>query len=332
MKTVVSGIRPTGKLHLGNYFGAVQNFLKMQEEYNSYFFIADIHSLTTHPTPEDLHANVTQVLAEYLAMGLDPDKCALFIQSDIPEIYELYTYFNMNAYLGELERSASFKDKVRTQPDNVNAGLLTYPVLMAVDILIHKADFVPVGKDQEQHLEMTRQFGNRFNRLYNRAVFPEPQAFSYSGKLVKVPGLSGQGKMSKSGGDHDAVFLADPSSVNRKKIMRAVTDSGPTAPNSKKPEVIQNLFDLMALVSSEDTLAHYDSAWNDMSIRYGDMKKQLAEDVETFVAPIRERIEDCLSDKARLEKAAQTGAEKARESAVKTLKEVREVIGFRKFY
>jgi tryptophanyl-tRNA synthetase len=332
MKTVVSGIRPTGKLHLGNYFGAVKNFLKMQEEYNSYFFIADIHSLTTHPTPEDLHANVTRVLAEYLAMGLDPDKCALFIQSDIPEIYELYTYFNMNAYLGELERSASFKDKVRTQPDNVNAGLLTYPVLMAVDILIHKADFVPVGKDQEQHLEMTRQFGNRFNRLYNREVFPEPQAFSYSGKLVKVPGLTGQGKMSKSGGDHDAIFLADPSSVNRKKIMRAVTDSGPIAPNSKKPEVIQNLFDLMALVSSEDTLAHFDSAWSDMSIRYGDMKKQLAEDVEIFVAPIRERIEDCLSDKHRLEKAARAGADKARESAVKTLKEVREVIGFRKFY
>jgi len=332
LKTVVSGIRPTGKLHLGNYFGAVQNFLRMQEEYNCYFFIADIHSLTTHPTPEDLHANVTQVLAEYLAMGLDLDKCALFIQSDIPEIYELYTYFNMNAYLGELERSASFKDKVRTQPDNVNAGLLTYPVLMAVDILIHKADLVPVGKDQEQHLEMTRQFGNRFNRLYNTNIFPEPQAFSYSGKLVKVPGLTGQGKMSKSGGDHDAIFLADSPEINRKKIMRAVTDTGPTSMNSAKPEVIQNLFDLMALVSAPDTITHFEDAWNNCSIRYGDMKKQLAEDVETFVAPIRSKIEDIRQDHALLAKAAAIGAEKARESSAKTLTEVRQAIGFRKFY
>lgn len=332
MKTVVSGIRPTGKLHLGNYFGAVQNFLRMQEEYNSYFFIADIHSLTTHPTPEDLHANVTQVLAEYLAMGLDPEKCALFIQSDLPEVYELYTYFNMNAYLGELERSASFKEKVRTQPDNVNAGLLTYPVLMAVDILIHKADLVPVGKDQEQHLEMTRQFGNRFNRLYQKEIFPEPQAFSYSGKLVKVPGLTGQGKMSKSGGEQDAIFLADDAETNRKKIMRAVTDSGPTAENSAKPEVIQNLFDLMALVSTPEVIAHFDASWNNCSIRYGDLKKQLAEDVEHFVAPIRERIQETLANKALLAKAAQTGAEKARESASKTLAEVRQAIGFRKFY
>ncbi len=125
MQTVVSGIRPTGKLHLGNYFGAVKSFLKLQEAYNSYFFIADIHSLTTHPTPEDLHRSVKEVLAEYLALGLDPEKCALFIQSDLPQISEMYTYMNLNAYLGEVERSASFKDKVRTQPDKVNAGLLT---------------------------------------------------------------------------------------------------------------------------------------------------------------------------------------------------------------
>lgn len=331
-ETVVSGIRPTGKLHLGNYFGAVANFLKMQHEYNCYFFIADIHSLTTHPTPADLHNSVKQVLAEYIAVGLDIEKCTLFIQSDVPEISELYTYMNMNAYLGELERSASFKEKVRANPDNVNAGLLTYPVLMAVDILVHRANKVPVGKDQEQHIEMTRQFGNRFNRLYNVDYFPEPEAFSYSDKLVKVPGLTGQGKMSKSGGESDAIFLADDEKVNTKKIMRALTDAGPTELNQNKPIEIQNLFDLMALVSKPDTIETFENAYNSCTIRYGDLKKQLATDVEGFLKPMREKISDALKNETVLAKAAKLGAEKARESASKTLKEVREIIGIRKFY
>lgn len=332
MQTVVSGIRPTGKLHLGNYFGAVRNFLDMQENYRSYFFIADIHSLTTHPTPGDLHNSVKQVLAEYLAMGLDPEKCSLFIQSDVPEISELYTYMNMNAYLGELQRSASFKDKIKTQPNNVNAGLLTYPVLMAVDILIHKADLVPVGKDQQQHLEMTRTFGNRFNNLYGVDYFPEPQAFSFTGELVKVPGLTGQGKMSKSGGENDAVFFDEEEKVIHKKIMRAKTDSGPTEMNQEKSQEIQNLFDLMALVSTEDTVEHFDDLYNKCEIRYGDMKKQLAEDILAFTKPIREKILEIKGNDEYLSKAAAIGAEKARESASKTLKEVREIIGFKKFY
>jgi len=331
-ETVVSGIRPTGKLHLGNYFGAVANFLKMQHEFNCYFFIADIHSLTTHPTPADLHNSVKQVLAEYIAVGLDIEKCTLFIQSDVPEIPELYTYMNMNAYLGELERSVSFKEKVRANPDNVNAGLLTYPVLMAVDILVHRAHKVPVGKDQEQHIEMTRQFGNRFNRLYNVDFFPEPEAFSYSDKLIKVPGLTGQGKMSKSGGESDAIFLADDEKLNTKKIMRALTDAGPTQANQKKPDEIQNIFDLMALVSLPDTIEVFENAYNSCNIRYGDLKKQLAEDVEVFLKPKREKISDALKNESLLAKAAKLGAEKARESASKTLKEVREIIGFRKFY
>lgn len=304
----------------------------MQDHYKSYFFVADIHSLTTHPTPGDLHSSVHQVLAEHLAMGVDPEKCALFIQSDVPEISELYTYMNMNAYMGELQRSASFKDKIRTQPDNVNAGLLTYPVLMAVDILIHKADFVPVGKDQQQHLEMTRTFGNRFNNMYGVDFFPEPQAYSHTGELVKVPGLTGQGKMSKSVGGNDAVFFDEDEKVIHKKIMRAKTDSGPTEMNQSKPEVIQNLFDLLALVSTEDTVAHFDALYNSCEIRYGDMKKQLAEDVLAFTKPIRERILEVKADKQYLSKTAALGAEKARESASKTLKEVREIIGFKKFY
>lgn len=329
---VVSGIRPTGKLHLGNYFGAVKNFLKLQETQTSYFFIADYHSLTTHPTPADLNSSVYRVFAEYLALGLDPDKCTLYIQSDLPEIAELYLFLNMNAYKGELERVSSFKEKVRNQPDNVNAGLLTYPVLMAADIIIHKGTHVPVGKDQEQHLEMARTFANRFNRLYNCEVFNEPQAFNFNAKLVKVPGLTGGGKMSKSAGENDSIYLDDDADVLKKKIMRAVSDSGPAEAGSAKSVPVQNLFDLMELVCKQDIIAHFNKAHADGTIRYGDLKKQLAEDMEAFIAPMRKSIIDTISNKNLVSKAAKTGAEKARESAQKTMKEVRETIGFRRFY
>lgn len=330
-ETVVSGIRPTGKLHLGNYFGAVSNFVKMQHEYNCYFFIADFHSLTTHPTPGDLHGNVKNVLVEYLASGIDPESSTIYIQSDVQEVTELYLYLNMNAYMGELERSTSFKDKIRSQPDNVNAGLLTYPSLMAADILLHKATKVPVGKDQEQHLEMTRTFGNRFNRLYNNDYFPEAYAFNYSANLVKVPGLDGKGKMGKSEGDANCIYLADAPEVIRKKVLKAVSDGGPTAENQPKPEPIQNLFDLMKIVSTEDTLNHYNELYNRCAIRYGDFKKQLAEDMIIFNSPIRERIEEIAKDDDYLRKVANHGAEKARESARKTIREVRELIGFKPF-
>ncbi|MFD2871134.1 tryptophan--tRNA ligase [Mucilaginibacter ximonensis] len=331
METVVSGIRSTGNLHLGNYYGAIQNFVKMQHEYNCYFFIADLHSLTTHPTPDNLHSNVKSVLVEYLAAGIDPDKATIYVQSDVPEVTELYLYLNMNAYMGELERSTSFKDKVRAHPDNVNAGLLTYPVLMAADILIHRATKVPVGKDQEQHLEMARTFGNRFNRLYKHEYFPEPYAFNFSSNLVKIPGLDGKGKMGKSEGEGNAIYLSDSPEAIRKKVMRAVTDSGPTVENQEKPDYIQNLFDLMKVVSTPDTIAHFDNLYNTMQVRYGDLKKQLAEDMIVATAPIRERINDIANNADYLRKVAHQGAEKARESASKTIREVREIIGFREF-
>ena len=330
-ETVVSGIRPTGKLHLGNYFGAVTNFVKMQHDYNCYFFIADLHSLTTHPTPSDLHGYVKHVLVEYLACGINPEESTIYIQSDVPEVAELYLYLNMNAYLGELERSTSFKDKVRSQPDNVNAGLLTYPTLMAADILIHKATKVPVGKDQEQHLEMTRTFGNRFNRLYNAETFPEAFAFSYSENLVKVPGLDGKGKMGKSEGDANCIYLSDSPEVIRKKVSKAVTDGGPTEENQQKPEAIENLFNLMKIVSAADTVNFFDEQYNKCAIRYGDFKKQLAEDMIIFNTPIREKIEDIAKDTSYLRQVARHGALKARESAQKTLKEVRSLIGFKPF-
>ena len=328
-ETVVSGIRPTGKLHLGNYFGAVQNFLKFQENYDSYFFIADYHSLTTHPNPEDLNSSVYRVFAEYLALGLDPEKCTLYLQSDVPEVAELYLFLNMNAYLGELERVSSFKEKVRSQPNNINAGLLTYPVLMAADILLHHGTRVPVGKDQEQHLEMARTFGNRFNRMYNNEYFKEPFAIGSDDGLVKVPGLTGGGKMSKSAGEADSIYLDDDTDVLRKKIMRAVSDSGPADPGAPKSQPVQNLFDLMALVCQPDVIAFYDKAHSEGSIRYGDLKKQLAEDMEHFIAPLRTRIQDTLKDRERVSKAAKMGAETARASAAKTIAEVRNIIGFK---
>ncbi|MDR0687614.1 MAG: tryptophan--tRNA ligase, partial [Prevotellaceae bacterium] len=201
METVLSGIRSTGTLHLGNYYGALRSFVKMQESSRCFFFIANLHSLTTHPNAADLHGNVRQILAEYLAAGLDPEKCTLYVQSDIPEVSEMYVLLNMLAYVGELERTASFKEKVRKHPQNVSAGLLTYPVLMATDILIHRAHKVPVGKDQEQHLEITRVYARRFNSMYGQNLFPEPAACSFGSDLIKIPGLDGSGKMGKSEGN-----------------------------------------------------------------------------------------------------------------------------------
>ncbi len=331
METVVSGIRPTGNLHLGNYFGAVKNFLKMQENYLCYFFIADYHSLTTHPTPKDLHGNVKQILVEYLASGLDPEKSILYIQSDLPETTELYLLLNMNAYLGELERVTSFKDKVRTQPDNINAGLLTYPTLMAADVILHKAQKVPVGKDQEQNLEMIRTFARRFNRMYKEDFFPIPTAFNFGEQLIKVPGLDGSGKMGKSEGEGNAIFLNDDEKIIRKKVMRAVTDSGPVENHQEKPEAIQNLFTLMKIVSEKETIDEFELLYNTCKIRYGDLKNKLADDIIKFTSPIRDKIKELNSNEIYLRKVVENGAERARISAQKTMTEIREIIGFRKF-
>ena len=325
---VVSGIRPTGNLHLGNYFGAVQSFLQMQNDYNCYFFFFFLHSLTTRPKPEDIIRSSNTILAEYLACGIDPSKATIYVQSDVKEVLELYLYLNMNAYLGELERCTTFKEKARKQPENVNAGLLTYPTLMAADILLHKAVKVPVGKDQEQNMEMARKFARRFNTMYDVDFFPEPQNFSLSEKAVKIPGLDGSGKMGKSEGN--CIYLMDDEATIKKKVMKAVTDQGPQQPNSEKPEVIENLFTFLRIVSSKDTYDYFNEKWNDCSIRYGDLKKQLVADISAFTAPIRERIMEYENNVDLLNKIALEGAEKARESARKTLSEVREIIGFRK--
>lgn len=325
---VVSGIRPTGFLHLGNYFGAMRNYVRMQEEYECYFFVADWHSLTTHPDTKELKNSVLTVLAENIAAGLDPNKVCLYVQSGIPEIAELYLLLNMLAYKGELEKTATFKDKVRLQPDNVNAGLLTYPVLMSADILIHRARYVPVGKDQEQHLEITRNFAQRFNHRYED-LFPEPQAFNFGNELVKIPSLDGAGKMSKSENQFATLYLSDDDDLIRKKVMKAKTDAGPTHPNSEMPDYIQNLFQLMNLVSDESTSKKFSEDFNKATIRYGEMKKQLAEDMMRFIAPIREKANGIRNDENYLNKVIREGAERSRESANKTIEAVRKAVGLK---
>lgn len=350
-KVVLSGIRATGNLHLGNYYGALSKFVRMQDDYDCRFFIADLHALTTHPDPKMLHENVKQILAEYIAAGLDPERNIIYVQSDVPEIAEMYLLMNMHSGIGELMRTASFKDKARkalgiapkkegeedniecdivgneTTSKRVNAGLLTYPTLMAVDILIHHADFVPVGKDQEQHLELTRRFGRRFNAFYGVDYFSDPVNFNFGGKAVKVPGLDGSGKMGKSEGN--CIYLIDDEKTLRKKVMRAVTDAGPQAPDSPVSEPVANLFSLMELVSEPSTLQHFKAAYADCSIRYGDLKKQLAEDILKVTLPIRERILEIRDDEAYLGRIARHGAERARETAAKTLAEVKHIMGIR---
>ena len=346
-KVVVSGIRSTGNLHLGNYYGALNKFIRMQDDYDCRFFIADLHALTTNPDPKQLHESVKNILAEYLAAGLDPEKNILYVQSDIPEISEMYLLLNMHVGIGELMRTASFKDKARKAlgitsdsdeiekeiignqtNQRVNAGLLTYPTLMAVDILIHHADYVPVGKDQEQHLELTRRFARRFNSFYRTDYFGEPVNFNFGGEAIKVPGLDGSGKMGKSEGN--CIYLIDDEKTLRKKVMRAVTDEGPKEPNSPVSQPVENLFMLLDLVSGKEVADHYRQAYADCSIRYGDMKKQLAEDMLKVTLPIRERILDIRSNDEYLSKVVKNGAERARAYAADTLIDVREIMGIRR--
>ncbi len=329
-QVVMSGIRPTGFLHLGNYFGAVKNYVRLQNEFECFFMVADLHSLTTHPDTKELKENVHRVLSENIACGLDPDKVALYCQSHVYETSELYLYLNMLAYMGELEKTVTFKEKIRQHPENINAGLLTYPVLQTADIILHRASYVPVGKDQEQHLEMARNFANRFNHRYGD-VFPEPHAFNYGDELVKVPSLDGTGKMSKSENQLATLYLSDDDKLIHKKVMKAKTDSGPSAPNTPKPDYIENIFGLMKLVSEPAVIEKFESDYNNCNIRYGDMKKQLGDDMVKFITPIRQKAESIRNNPAYLQEVMEKGAEKARKSAKATMEKVREVMGLNYF-
>jgi tryptophanyl-tRNA synthetase len=236
----------------------------------------------------------------------------------------------MLAYKGELEKTTTFKDKARQQPENINAGLLTYPVLQTADIILHRASLVPVGKDQEQHLEMARNFVNRFNHRYGK-VFPEPFAFNYGGELVKVPSLDGAGKMSKSENQYATIYLADEDDLIRKKVMKAKTDAGPATPGLPKPDYIENIFLLMKLVSEQAVVNRFEEDYNNCRIRYGDMKKQLAEDMVRFISPIREKVNSILADEKYLQQVMEKGAARARKSAGATMELVRQAMGLNYF-
>ncbi len=326
----MSGIRPTGFLHLGNYFGAVKNYVRMQEEYECFFMVADLHSLTTHPDTKGLKQNVHRVLAENIACGLDPNKVALYCQSHIYETSELYLYLNMLAYKGELEKTTTFKDKARLQPDNINAGLLTYPVLQTADIILHRAKYVPVGKDQEQHLEMARNFVKRFNHRYGE-VFPAPSAFNFGEELIKVPSLDGSGKMSKSENQYATIYLSDDDELIRTKVKKAKMDSGPKEMNAMKSPEVENIFLLLKLVSSGDTVKKFEEDYNNCTIKYGDLKGQLGADMVKFISPIREKVNSILEDERYLKQVMEQGAEKSRKSAKTTMELVREAIGLKYF-
>ena len=333
---VMSGIRPTGFLHLGNYFGAVRNYVRMQEEYTCYFMVADLHALTTLNETRELKGHVRRVMAENIACGLDPDKVAFYCQSHVPETAELYLFFNMIAYKGELEKTPTFKEKVRLQPNNVNMGLLTYPVLQAADILLHRATLVPVGKDQEQHLELARNYAVRFNQRY-AGVFPEPYAFNFGEVLAKVPSLDGAGKMSKSENQMATLYLADSDEAIRKKIAKAKTESGSRVPVKAEggerqdlpamPESVASLFQLLRLVAPQDMVQKFMADYEAGTIRYGDMKKELAEGMVKFIAPIREKAEAIQSDEAYLRRVMEQGAAKARASARVTIEMAKDAIG-----
>ncbi len=326
----MSGIRPTGFLHLGNYFGALSNYVRLQETHTCYFMVADWHSLTTHPDTSELSKSVKRVLAENIAAGIDPEKACLYLQSSVPEISELYLFLNMLAYKGELEKTTTFKDKVRLQPENVNAGLLTYPVLQAADILIHRALYVPVGKDQEQHLEMARNFAQRFNHRYGDTL-TEPMAYNFGDNLVKIMSLDGKGKMSKSENQYATLYLSDSDDLIREKIKKAKTDAGPTEKNSEVPDYIANLFDLMKLAGNETGAAKFRNDFDECSIRYGDFKKQLAEDMVNFISPIREKATAILKDEDYLRQIVQKSTETARASAQSTIDAVRNAMGLNYF-
>ena len=327
VERVLSGTRATGRLHLGNYFGAVRNYVRMQEEYDCFFMIADYHSLTTHTKPDDLKRNVKDVLVHYLGAGLDPEKAPIYIQSDVPEVTELYLLLNMFAYKGELEKTTTFKEKARVKGQTLNAGLMTYPVLMAADILLHRATKVPVGEDQLQHIEMTRKFAKRFNHYYQTDFLPEPIGFNFGSELIRVPSLNGEGKMSKSDSENNAIFIDDEPEVIIKKMKKAKTDSGPTEKNQAVSSELNNLFALMELVSKPEVIAQFKSAYADCSIRYGDLKMKIAEDMIAFTEPMREKIKALYNDADYLKKVTSDGAELARTSARQTLNGVREIMG-----
>lgn len=324
-KIILSGIQSTGKLTLGNYLGAINNWVQMQEEYDCYYMIANLHSLTVRNDPETLRNNTLKVLAMYVAAGLDPEKNTIFIQSQVKEHAELGWILDCYTYMGELSRMTQFKDKAAKHADNINAGLFTYPALMAADILLYQANLVPVGQDQQQHLEITRDIAERFNKLYGK-TFTIPEGY-YGKASAKIMGLQDPtAKMSKSATNpNDVILLEDEPDVIIKKFKKAVTDSE----NKVRfdPENKPGVSNLMQIYSSITGLKMEEIEKEFENSGYGDFKTKVAETVAAKLEPIQKQYKELLENKEYLEKIYTDGANRARKLASKTLDEVKERIG-----
>jgi tryptophanyl-tRNA synthetase len=326
-KSVLSCIQPTGEMHIGNYFGAVKNWVKIQDDYNCFYGVVDLHAMTMPYDPKKLKDNSLRMVAELLACGISPQKSILFIQSLVPEHSELAWIFNCVASYGELSRMTQFKDKseqVEGTGKFLSAGLFTYPVLQAADILIYKADFVPVGKDQVQHLELSRNVAVRFNNQFGN-FFPEPKPL-----LTDVPKLSSLSdptkKMSKSLGDKHYIGLFEEEASIRKKVKTAVTDLGGNQGDTMSAGV-QNLFNIIKACENEDGYKSLLNDYHSGTLKYKDLKDTTADSLVLLTTPFRQKREELLKDKAYLEKLSRELSEKARVVAGSTMKEVRKLTG-----
>jgi tryptophanyl-tRNA synthetase len=326
-KRVLSCIQPTGEMHIGNYFGAVKNWVRIQDQFQCFYGVVDLHAMTMPYNPKVLKENSLRMIAELLACGIDPVKAVLFIQSLVPEHNELTWIFNCLASYGELSRMTQFKDK-SDQMDGgskfISAGLFTYPVLQAADILIYKADFVPVGRDQIQHLELSRNIAVRFNNQFGD-YFPEPQPL-----LTETPKLSSLAdptkKMSKSLGEKHYVGLFEEEDQIRKKVKSAVTDTGEKQGDQMSPGV-ENLFNIIKACEKEAEYNRLFADYKSGNLRYKDLKDTTAEVLVELTTPFRQRREELLTDKSNLEKLSRELSEKAREVAQITMSGVRKLVG-----
>lgn len=321
---VFSGIQPTGAIHIGNYVGAVRNWVRLQEQHDSYFCIVDYHAITIPYDPQQMPKAVFEAAVDLLASGVDPQKCVFFVQSYVPEHTELAWIFSSLCGVGALERMTQFKDKSEQHREHVNAGLFTYPVLQAADISLYKADTVPVGDDQLQHLELCREITRRFNHHFGD-TFPEPQPALTSAKRLMALNDPTR-KMSKSI-PGSFISLSEPENEARKKIMRAVTDTGPT--EGEMSPGVQNLFMLLEVFAAPETVRHFRQQYDAGTLRYGELKPAVADSLLEGLRPIRERREELLAHPARVWEALDYGAERARAVAKQTMEEVRERMGLR---
>ena len=324
-KIILSGIQATGTLHLGNYLGAINNWIKMQDEYDCYYMIADLHSLTIRNNPEELRNNTLNLIALYVAAGLDPNKNKIFIQSHVPAHPALSWVLNCYTYMGELNRMTQFKDKSAKHADNINAGLFTYPVLMAADILAYNADLVPVGDDQRQHLEITRNIAERFNSIYGE-TFKIPEA--YIPKIgARIMGLQNPTKkMSKSAPDiNDKILLTDEPDVIRKKVKKAVTDSeGVVRYDEENKPGISNLMSIYGILK-EKSMQDIEQEFQGQN--YGTFKSAVAEAIIDRLEPIQKKHKALLANPVEIQKIYEAGDIKAREKTNQLLQEVYKKVG-----